>query len=180
MELKTVRSNRVFEGRVFGVDVDSVQYPSGNTSIREVVRHPGGSSVVPLLNNDRILLVEQLRYPFGKRLLELPAGRLEPGEDPAETALRELQEETGYTSARLDPLTSIYPTPGFCDEVIHIFLARDLTPFPRSLTREEGEAQLVVCELSLSEALLRIEQGEIRDSKTLAGIFLTLRKLNAR
>lgn len=177
MEIKTIGSTRAFEGRVFEVFVDQVEYPSGTRASREVVHHPGGSAVVPLLENGRILLVEQFRYPFRKRLLELPAGRLEPGEDPAETALRELREETGMIAAGCEPLARIYPTPGFCDEIIHIFLARDMTQAQSTPTREEGELHLTVRDISLAEAVQQIDTGEIRDSKTIIGVLLTLRKL---
>jgi ADP-ribose pyrophosphatase len=177
VELKTKRSDLVFRGRVFDIIVDRVEYPSGNEGVREVVRHPGGSAVVALLPERRVVLVEQLRWPLSRRILELPAGRLDPGEDPAETAARELAEETGWIAGKIQKLVAVYPTPGFCDELIHIYLATDLTPGTTRHTQEEGEQQLVVHEMALVEAVRRISTGEIQDGKTMIGLLLVQRML---
>jgi ADP-ribose pyrophosphatase len=174
--VKTLNSERRYTGRVFSLVVDEVEYPSGNRGIREVASHPGGAVVVALFDDDSILLVHQYRYPMKKHLLELPAGKLDTGEDPAVCAARELEEETGYAAGKLEKLLAIYTTPGFCDEQLHLYLATDLRPSHRGQQLEEGEMDLTVQRLPLNEALAMIERGEIIDGKTICGIFLTERR----
>ncbi len=180
MELKQLKREVVYRGRVFDLIVDQVQYPSGNTSVREIAHHPGGAVAVPLLADGRVILVKQLRYPFGKHLLELPAGKLDPGEDPRVAAERELKEETGWSARTWEKLTSIYTTPGFCDEELHIYLATDLVESPDGHGREEGEFTMTVHTIPLQEAVALIESGEIKDSKTIAGLLLTERQLRRK
>src|SRR6266705_1552470 len=114
MELKRVSRQVLYSGRVFDLIVDQVEYPSGNKGVREIAHHPGGAVTVPILDDGRVLLVNQLRYPFGEHIYELPAGKLDPGEDPHIAAARELEEETGYIAGSLEYLASIYTSPGFC------------------------------------------------------------------
>src|SRR6266852_7968973 len=130
VKLRLLGRNRLYEGRVFNVVVDDVEYPSGNKSIREVAEHPGGSVAVALFPDRRIVLVNQHRYPFDEFLWELPAGKLNPGEDPLDCARRELEEETGHRGSAWKKLASIYTSPGFCSEVLHLFLAEGLTGSP--------------------------------------------------
>ena len=177
-ELRQLRRDVLYRGKVFDLIVDQVQYPSGATGIREVVRHPGGAVVVPLLGDGRVVLVRQLRYPFGRHLLELPAGKLGPGEDPAVAAGRELTEETGWVAGSLEKLTSIYTSPGFCDEELHIFLGRDLRESPDGHKREEGEYSMTLHMMTLEEAVDLVIRGEIRDAKTIAGLLLAERRLH--
>jgi ADP-ribose pyrophosphatase len=127
-ELKLLSRELLYTGRVIDLLVDRVEYPSGRSGVREIARHPGGAVTVPLLDDGRVILVSQLRYPLGKRVTELPAGKLAPGEDPLAAAKRELAEETGYSAGSLEHLVTIYTSPGFCDEVLHVYLARGLTP----------------------------------------------------
>jgi ADP-ribose pyrophosphatase len=176
-ELKQINRELLYRGRVFDLIVDTVQYPSGNTSVREIAHHPGGAVCVPLLDDGTVILVKQLRYPLGKHILELPAGKLAAGEDPVGAAARELAEETGYVARSLQKLTSIYTTPGFCDEELHLYLATDLVPSPEGHKREEGEFTMTVHRIALDEAIALIERGEIHDSKTIIGLLLTERKL---
>lgn len=176
-ELRQVKREVLYKGRTFDLIVDEVEYPSGNRSVREIAHHPGGAVIVPVLDDRRVLLVKQLRYPLGKHVLELPAGKLHPGEDPLTAAVRELEEETGWTAVSVRKLTSIFTTPGFCDEVLHIFLATGLTPSPGGYRREQGEFTMTVLDLPLAEVVSMIENGEIHDSKTIAGILLTDRLL---
>ncbi|MBM2841930.1 MAG: nudix hydrolase [Bacteroidetes bacterium] len=154
--------------------------PSGNKGVREIAHHPGGAVAVPILDDGRVLLVRQLRYPFGKHIYELPAGKLGPGEDPQVAAARELEEETGYVAGSLEHLSTIYTTPGFCDEELHIFLATDLRQSPHGHRREEGEFSMTVQPMLLLEAIEMIEKGEIKDAKTIIGLLLIERRMKGR
>lgn len=175
MNLKKIRSRRVFEGRVFNVIVDDVEYPSGNSSIREVAEHSGGSVILALFPDERIILIRQHRYPLGEFIWELPAGKLHEGEDPVECAKRELEEETGYLAGQWKLLTAIYTTPGFCDEILHIYLATGLTEAPGGRKLEEGEETMTMKILPIREAASMIDTMEIRDGKSICGILQALR-----
>jgi ADP-ribose pyrophosphatase len=166
----------VYHGRIIDLLVDDVATPSGTRTVREIVHHPGGAVAVPLFDDGRVILVQQLRYPLGARILELPAGKLALGENPRDAAARELEEETGWTAGRWEPLTSIYTSPGFCDEVLHLFVARDLTPVPGGPRRDEGELTMAVRIVPLAEACAMVRRGEIRDAKTIIGLLLTERQ----
>ncbi len=163
-------------GKVFDLKVDSLEYDSGNKGIREIAVHRGGSVVVPITNEGKIVFVKQFRYPLQKYLLELPAGKLDENEDPFVCAERELTEETGYKSSNIKPLGKIYTTPGFCTEQLHIYLATSLTLGEHD--REEGEYGMTVIELTPKEAVRRIMFGDIVDAKTICGIFYYLNREN--
>lgn len=169
MNYKVTKKEKIFGGLVFDVQVDQIEYDSGNESVREVVIHYGGAVVLPVTNEGKIILVKQFRYPFQKFLLEAPAGKLEKGEDPFACAKRELAEETGFSSNNIFKLGQIYTTPGFCDEVLHLYLAKDL--MPGNHNREEGEYGMETYEYSLSEVDKMIELGEIVDAKTIAILY---------
>jgi ADP-ribose pyrophosphatase len=171
--VKTLKSEKRYTGKIFNLIVDEVEYTSGNRGVREIAEHPGGAVVVPLLNDGTVLLVHQFRYPLKKELLELPAGKLDLGEDPRLCAARELEEETGYRAGSIRKLTAIYTTPGFCNEQLHIYLATDLSKSPRGQQLEEGEADLTVKQFSLDEVVRMIDRGEIVDGKTICGIMIT-------
>jgi ADP-ribose pyrophosphatase len=177
MNLKLVRRRTIFEGRVFDIIVDDVEYPNGKPSIREVARHTGGAVIFPVLPDGRVVLIRQHRYPLDAFIWELPAGKLNRGEDPLECAKRELEEETGYLSSSWTLLNSIFTTPGFCDEVLHIFLATGLTDAPGGRKPEEGEESMTVNIVPLAEALRMIDAMEIRDAKSICGILQGARKL---
>ena len=167
-----VSSHRVHTGKIVHLDLDTVRFPDGSTGELEMFRHPGASAVLPFLSDPagddpQVLLVRQYRYASGGYLYEIPAGRLDPGEDPADCARRELQEETGCTAAQVERLTTIFTTPGFCDEQIHLFMAVGLTQGEHAREKDEF---LEVETLPLSRALSLIESGEIRDSKTVVGL----------
>jgi len=168
--LKVVKRTTVFEGRVFDIIVDDVEYPSGNPSVREVARHAGGAVVVPVLDDGRLVMIRQHRYPLDEVIWELPAGKLDRGEEPLACAKRELAEETGYAASAWDHLNSIYTTPGFCDEVLHIYLARGLTQVPGGRKPEEGEESMTVHEIPFAEAVRMISEMDIRDGKSICGI----------
>lgn len=167
-----VGGTRVYSGRVISLDRDQVRFPDGSEGELEMVRHPGASAVVPFLSDPagddpQLLLLRQYRYAAEDFLYEIPAGRLEPAEDPLACARRELLEETGCTAARLEPLFTMYTTPGFTDERIHVFLAAGLT---RGTPRTERDEFIEVMTTPLSEALAMIGRGEIKDAKTALGI----------
>ena len=175
--LKTLRSEKRHAGKVFNLIVDEIEYTSGKRGIREVAEHPGGSVVVPMLDNHTVVLIRQFRYPIKDFLYELPAGKLDPGEDPALCAARELEEETGYMAESLTKLTAIYTTPGFCTERLHIYLATSLRQAPLGQRLEEGE-NLTVETFALKEAVAMIERGIIVDGKSICGLLLAERMLN--
>lgn len=165
-------SHRIYAGRVVQLDVDTVRFPDGSTGQLDLIRHPGAAAVVPCASDPHgadptILLIRQFRYATGGPLWEIPAGTLDPGEDPETCARRELLEETGVRAERLEPLTSIWTTPGFTNEVIHLYLATGLTMGAAS--REHDEFIEVVPQ-PLSRVLALIQAGEIRDAKTLVAI----------
>jgi len=166
---KVIKSETIFNGKVFDIQVDQIEYDSGNGGVREVVIHNGGAVVVQVKDDGKIILVKQYRYPFQKLLLEAPAGKLEKDEDPLNCAERELTEETGYKANKIIELGKIYTSPGFCSEILHIYLARELSPGAHN--REEGEHGMEVLELTLGEIEKMIGNGEIVDAKTICGIY---------
>ena len=164
---KKLHGKTVYDGKVLKLDVDDIELPDGTTSKRECIRHSGGAAVLCVVDG-KVLLVKQYRYLYGKEIYEIPAGKLEKGEDPQVAAARELKEETGI-SADLIPYIKLYPTPGYTDEIIHIFLAKNCCEND-SQNLDEGEF-LSVCFKPLSEVLSLIESGEICDGKTVAVIY---------
>ncbi|MBI1807505.1 MAG: NUDIX hydrolase [Ignavibacteria bacterium] len=177
MKLKLLKRTNLYQGRVFNVIVDDVEYPSGNKSVREVAEHIGGAVVLAVFPDEEILLINQHRYPFDEFIWELPAGKLNVGEDPLECAKRELEEETGYRADHWKKLTAIYTTPGFCSEKLHIYLATQLTSAPKGRQLEEGELTMTMKKLPLTEAIMMIERQEIVDGKTICGVLLGERML---
>ncbi len=174
---KVLKTEILYKGRVFDLLIEEIEYPSGNKGIREIAQHNGGAVVVPLLPNGNVILVNQFRAPHKQYILELPAGKLEFNEEPLKCAQRELLEETGYTAEQYIHLTSIMTTPGFCSEILHIYLATGLQKSPHGQSLEEGEQTLSLVEYPLNKALAMVEEGTIIDSKTICGLFLTERKL---
>lgn len=172
MDLKLLKRNIIYNGKVFNVIVDDVEYASGNHSIREVAEHPGGAVILAVFPDDKVIMVKQHRYPVDKELLELPAGKLNPGEEPLDCAKRELEEETGYLANDWKKLTAIYTTPGFCSEQLHIFLAQDLHPSENGRILEEGELSMTVEILPINDVIAMIEKQEVVDSKTICGIMI--------
>ena len=169
MNYKVTKSENIFNGIVFDVKVDTLKYNSGNDGRREVIHHNGGAVILPITNDGKLVLLKQFRYPFQEVMIEAPAGKLEIGEDPLVCATRELTEETGYTSAKVTPLGKISTTPGFCDEILYLYLAQELTAGEHN--REEGEYGMEMFEYTLSEVDEMIKSGEIIDSKTIAAIY---------
>ena len=174
-EEKTLDSKTIYEGRVFNMRVDRALLPDGREVSREVVEHGGGASVVALDNDGNVYLVRQWRYPFGAELLEIPAGKLDPGENPAECALRELCEEAGVAAGRLVDLGEFYATPAYCTEVLHIYLALNLKETGQNL--DDGEF-LDVVKIPFSKALDMAIAGDIIDAKTQIGLLKAFFWLN--
>jgi len=170
MNYRIVKSEVIFQGKVFNTIVNQIEYDSGNKAVREVAEHPGGAVVVPVTDDGKIVMITQHRFPMNEVLLELPAGKLNKDEDPFICAVRELEEETGYKSNNVKELGSIYTTPGYSTEKLWIYLAKDLKPGNHN--REEGEFGMQVLELSFDEIENKIHSGDIVDSKTICGIFL--------
>ncbi|MHC5114740.1 MAG: NUDIX hydrolase [Planctomycetota bacterium] len=154
-------------GRLLTVEVRSYADGDGRDVVREIVHHPGAVVIVPVLDDDRVVLIRNHRIAVDETLWELPAGTMEPGEVPAVTAARELAEETGYEAARISPLAEFYTSPGFCDELLHVFVAEDLSFVGQKL--EAGET-IEAHPLPRGEVLEMIADGRIRDAKTIAGV----------
>jgi len=167
MELmeKTVESRVLFEGKIITVRLDKAELPNGRVASREVVEHPGGVAVFAMDGQGRVALVRQFRYPLGEVTLELPAGKLEPGEDPRASGLRELEEEVGASCGRLTYLGCLYSSPGFSSEVLHMYLAQELT---EGACHPDEDEFLSVERIPFSALVEQVRQGEIKDAKTVA------------
>lgn len=157
----------VFDGRVIRVFVDEVERPDGTRATREVVDHPGAVAVLPLKDERTAVLLRQYRHAVGGALLEIPAGRLEAGEQPLDAAQRELREETGFRARVLRPIASVYATPGFCNERVHLFLAQGLEE-GESAPEEDEHLELVL--VDADEARRLLQTGGVEDAKTLAAL----------
>ncbi len=162
-----VASDLVFDGGLLKVRRDRVRFPDGSEGYREYIRHPGAVAVVALFDDGAVLLERQFRYPHRREFIEIPAGRLEPGEPHLDTAKREQLEETGYAAAEWQRLGVIHTTIGYSDEAIELFVARKLTPGARKL--DAGEF-LEVLKVDFSEAIGMVRDGRITDSKSVAGL----------
>ena len=157
----------IYTGKVITLNVDTVQLPNGVTIDLETIRHPGAAAVVPVKEDGTVVLIRQFRHAAGGFIYEIPAGKLHQGEDPLECASRELEEEVGYRAASFELLSSIFTAPGFADEVIHIYKATGLTKGQQHLDRDEV---LEIVEMPLTEAIQMIQDGTIRDGKTIVGL----------
>ena len=172
---KTLNQKYVFNGRIMNVRVDDVILPNGKLADREVIEHNGGACIVPLTDDGEVLMVKQYRYPHERLFLEIPAGKLEKGEDHRECGLRELREETGFTCSEYTYIGKIYPVPAYDTEIIHVYMARGL--------RRQGEQSLDedefldVVKIPLSEAVEMIMSGKLHDSKTQIAVLIVARIL---
>lgn len=167
---KPLKQDYLYHGKIVNLRVDNAELPDGTTALREVIEHPGGVCVAALTEKEELLFVEQFRYPYMETVLELPAGKLEYGEDPFEAGKRELLEETGAAAENYRDLGKLYPTPGYCGEIIHMYLAENLTFSEQHLDEDEF---LEVRRIPLEEAFQMVMRNEIRDSKTQVGILKT-------
>ncbi len=169
MDHRRLATTRVYSGKLLKIDLDRVQLPNGRETDLEMVRHPGASAVLPFVTADEVLLIRQFRYATGGFILEVPAGTLHPGEEPEACARREVEEEAGHRPGRLERLASIFTTPGFTDEIIHLYTAHDLTPTEQKLDHDEV---ISVERIRFESALAAIGRGEIVDSKTICTLLL--------
>ncbi len=167
----------IYRGRVVNLNLETVTLPNGATIELEVIRHQGAAAAVPLTDNGTVLLIRQYRHATGGYIYEIPAGKIDPGEDALDCAAREVEEEIGYRASRLDHLVTFFTTPGFTDEVIYVYLATGLVPGTQRLEHDEV---LQVVEMPLEQAIQRIADGTIRDGKTIIGLQTTyLRRRDA-
>ncbi len=175
MNNRILSSEYVYKGRLIRLRVDQVELPDGNRTIREVMEHPGAAVIVPVDGDGTVHLVRQYRDAIGQQLLEVPAGKLDPGEDPADCARRELREELGLTAGKLTRLTAFYSSPGFCDEILHVFLAEELTHGEEDSDHEE----FIEPEQRPLDPLPELLQ-ELKDGKSIIGVLLAHRELAGR
>ncbi|RWZ60195.1 NUDIX hydrolase [Halobacillus fulvus] len=164
-EEKTYHTEHIFKGKILELNIDSVTLPDGNTSKRELIKHPGAVAVVAITDDNKLVCVEQYRKPMEKSMVEIPAGKLEPNEKPETCALRELEEETGYTTDHLQWITSFYTSPGFADEIVHLYYTDQLKTLAET---PEGDVDEFVelMELTLEEAEQLEKEERIHDAKT--------------
>lgn len=175
-EETTLKSELIYKGTILNLRRDKVRVVGGREAYREIIEHAGGVTIAAVTGEGRMVMVRQYRKAAGKVVLEAPAGKMDPGEDPVRTAARELREETGYTAGKLEHLTSFYSSIGYSEEVLHLFLATGLTPGPTSF--DENEA-LEIEEYDLRELKRMVLNKEIEDGKTIAAILLAAEKTGA-
>jgi ADP-ribose pyrophosphatase len=171
LDEKTIASELAYQAKIFRVTKDTAQLENGAEVRRDVVHHSGGVCVVPLTDKNTVLMVKQYRYPMHEITLEIPAGKLEPGEDPSECGLRELREEAGRTCGKYTSLGKLYPTPAYDTEIIYMYLAEDLSA-PEEQDLDEGEF-LDVIEIPLEEAVQMVMDNKIPDAKTQLALLKT-------
>ncbi|MGH9800837.1 MAG: NUDIX hydrolase [Blastocatellia bacterium] len=174
MSRQLIESEQIFKGVVFAVERDKLREESGFEITREVVRHPGGAGCLPLFADGRVALVKQYRHPAGRELLEIPAGKIEAGETPMESAGRELEQEIGFRAARIEPLADFYSTPGFCEERLYVYLATELTPVEQNLDHDEF---VEIVYLPLVEAVAMAARNQFEDSKTIIALLLAAQRV---
>lgn len=177
MELReeTIESKLAFDGRLIKLRVDKVRLPDGNETTREIVVHRGAIAAVPLIDTDKIVMVRQFRQAAGEVLLEIPAGTLDPNEDPSTCAVRELREEIGYQANKLTPMFKLYLAPGYSSEMIHTFLAEDLVKIG---AEPETDEFIEIVEVRMADAVDMIRSGEIKDAKSISGILMAQKILS--
>lgn len=164
---KTINKKLIYEGKIISLSLEEVELPNGKLSKREIVNHPGAVAIIALSKEGKLQLVNQYRKALGKTIYEIPAGKLEKGEDPHASALRELKEETGYSANELQHLVSFYTSPGFADELVHLYFTDTITKGARQLDDDEF---LDNCEVTLTEAVEMVKNQEIHDAKTVYAV----------
>jgi ADP-ribose pyrophosphatase len=180
LEEKTLSTEKIFTGKIISLQVDEVELPNGKTSKRELIKHPGAVAVIAVTPDHKIVMVEQYRKALERTIVEIPAGKLEQGEKPEICAARELEEETGYVCAKMEWLTSFYTSPGFADELVHIYVATGLTKKEDAAETDEDEFVHLI-EITLEEAVELVKVQKIYDAKTAFAVqYLQLQKAMGR
>ncbi len=165
---------KVYKGKILDLNIERAIMPDGREVELEIIAHPGGACILPVHENGDVTLIRQFRHAVGGTIWEVPAGRIDDGESPVETALRELKEETGLYSEKIEKLGEFLPTPGFCSEVVHLYIARNLIECGQQLEEDE---YLEVVRLPFGDALEKVMKGEITDGKTVVSLFLAREKV---
>jgi len=176
-EEKTISSERIYEGKIINLKVDEVELPNGKTSKRELIEHPGAVAILAITPEKKIIMVEQYRKALGRSIIEVPAGKLEKGEAPETTAMRELEEETGFTAESLELIQSFSTSPGFADEVIHLFLAVGLKRSQSGAVLDDDEF-VELMEVSIEEAEQMMNDNRIYDAKTAFAVLWAKQRLS--
>lgn len=171
---KTIKTEPIYEGPIFSMEKLTVELPNGKITTRDVIRNPGASVIVPITEDGHIIMVRQYRKPIEEVSLEIPAGKLDPGEDPVHCAARELHEETGYTAKNLKKILTLHPAPAFADEILHVFIATGLTK--GEVCPDEDEV-IFAEKYKLDTVIRMIQDGTIKDAKTVSGILFAARLL---
>ncbi len=169
LEEKTIHSEELFSGKVISLHLQDVELPNGKQAKREIIKHPGAVAIIAITDDNKVVMVEQYRKALERTIVEIPAGKLEKGEEPAFCARRELEEETGYECQSLELLTSFYTSPGFADEIVHVFLATGLTKKENAASLDEDEF-VNLEELTLAEAQEYVIKQKIYDAKTIYAV----------
>ena len=169
LEEKTLQSEEIFSGKVISLHLQDVELPNGKQAKREIIKHPGAVAILAITNDNKVVMVEQYRKALERTIVEIPAGKLEKGEEPAVCARRELEEETGYECEHLELLTSFYTSPGFADEIIHVFLAKGLMKKENAACLDEDEF-VNLEELTLEEVKQYVKDQKIYDAKTIFAV----------
>ena len=169
LEEKTLQSKEIFSGKVISLHLQDVELPNGKQAKREIIKHPGAVAILAITNDNKVVMVEQYRKALERTIVEIPAGKLEKGEEPAVCARRELEEETGYECEHLELLTSFYTSPGFADEIIHVFLAKGLMKKENAACLDEDEF-VNLEELTLEEVKQYVKDQKIYDAKTIFAV----------
>ncbi|MTI48177.1 NUDIX hydrolase [Sporosalibacterium faouarense] len=172
-EEKTMKSEKIYEGRIINLRLDTVELPDKKYTKREIVEHPGAVAIIPVTEDNEVVLVKQYRKAVESELLEIPAGKVEIGENPVTCAVRELKEETGYSAKEIQFLFEFYTSPGFSNEKLHLFLAKGLS---EGEAEPENDEYIEVCKIKLESLVEMINNGELLDSKTVVGV-LTLNNI---
>lgn len=168
MNEKTVNSQTIYEGKVITLKVDEVELPNGKTASREIVTHPGAVAVMAITDDNRLVVVRQFRKPLERTIVEIPAGKLEPGEEPVVCAHRELEEETGYTTQTMQHVASCYTSPGFANEIIHLYRTNGLIA---GEAKPDEDEFVELMHITIEEAQQLIAAGEICDAKTIMAVY---------
>ncbi|MFD1928092.1 NUDIX hydrolase [Sporosarcina siberiensis] len=164
-EEKTLTSTEIYKGKIISLRIEEVELPNGKTAQRELIKHPGAVAILAITSDEKIVLVEQFRKALDRSLVEIPAGKIEPGEDPKTTAIRELEEETGYSASEFTYIQSFATSPGFADEIIHLYLARGLKKVENPAAGDDDEF-INLLESTIVEAEEMMTSTKIYDAKT--------------